>query len=95
MEVYGENGYAITVGTDALRVRRWGKKEEQIVAQPLSAPLDDPLTYLKAVIVDGMKPTGPSSLETNIIATEILDAARKSAQTGTRINLSADQSGRR
>jgi len=87
MEVYGENGYAITVGTDSLRIRRWGKKEEQVVAQSLVPPQDDSLAYLKAVVADGMKPTGPSSLETNLIATEILDAARRSAQTGQRVDL--------
>jgi predicted dehydrogenase len=87
MEVYAENGYAITVGTDSLRVRRLGKREEQIVAQPPASPQDETLSYLRAVVLDGIKPVGPSSLETNIIATEILDAARESARTGRRIDL--------
>jgi hypothetical protein len=37
---------------------------------------------LRAVVVDGAKPDGLSSLETNVIVTEILDAARESAKTG-------------
>ena len=34
-----------------------------------------------------LKPEGLSSLEVNLVATEILDAARKSAKTGKRVDL--------
>jgi predicted dehydrogenase len=88
MEVYGQSGYAITVGANELLVRKAGGTEEQISLSPLRPPQDDPLTYLKAVVVDGMKPSGPSSLDINIVATEILEAARESARTGKRIDLS-------
>jgi scyllo-inositol 2-dehydrogenase (NADP+) len=88
MEVYGRTGYAITVGRDDLKVRRAGEKEEQnIAARKVSVPYDDSLTYLRAVVLDGLKPDGLSSLETNVIATEILDAARQSAATGKTVNL--------
>jgi len=42
---------------------------------------------LRAVILDGAKPDGLTSLETNLIATEILDAARTSAATGRTVAL--------
>jgi len=42
---------------------------------------------LKAVVLNGMKPDGLSSLETNITVTEILDAARRSAASGKTIHL--------
>ena len=88
MEVYGRTGYAITVGRDDLKVRRAGEKEEQIVAaRKVPAPYDDSLTYLRAVVVDGLKPDELSSLESNVIVTEILDAARQSAATGKTVNL--------
>jgi predicted dehydrogenase len=88
MEVYGRTGYAITVGRDDLKVRRAGEKEEQnIAARKAPAPYDDSLTYLRAVVVDGLKPDGLSSLEGNVIVTEILDAARQSAATGKTVNL--------
>jgi hypothetical protein len=37
--------------------------------------------------MNGMSPDGPSSLETNVTVTEILDAARRSAASGKTIHL--------
>jgi predicted dehydrogenase len=97
MEVYGQKGYAITVRRDDIRVRRGENsnqqesREEQIAAKPLPAPYDNSLSYLRAVLVDGMKPDGPSSLEINLTVTEILDAARRSAATGKTIRLPASR----
>jgi predicted dehydrogenase len=85
-EVYGEKGYAIATGGDGLRVRLPGQKEEARVPAPMMADEHDPLSYLVAV-VRGRKVTGLSSLENNVIAVEILDAARESARTGKRIVL--------
>jgi glucose-fructose oxidoreductase len=88
MEVYGRTGYVITVGRDDLKVRRAGEKEEQtIAARKVPFPYDDSLAYLRAIVLDGLKPDGLSSLETNVIVTEILDAARESAATGKTVNL--------
>lgn len=88
MEVYGRTGYVITVGRDDLKVRRAGERAEQVVAaQPVPFPYGDSLTYLRAVVLDGLKPDSFSSLETNLIVTEILDAARQSAATGKTVNL--------
>ena len=88
MEVYGRTGYVITVRREDTKVRRAGEKQDQLVtAQKLPSPYDDSLTYLRAVILDGLKPDALSSLETNIIVTEILDAARQSAATGKTVNL--------
>jgi predicted dehydrogenase len=88
MEVYGRTGYVITVGRDELKVRRAGEKEEQIVAAGrVPSPYDDSLTYLRAVVQKGVKPDGLSSLETNVIVTEILDAARESGATGKTVHL--------
>jgi predicted dehydrogenase len=88
MEVYGRTGYVITVRRDDLKVRRPGEKEEQLLAAPkLTPPYNDSLTYLRAVILDGLKPDALSSLETNLIVTQILDAARQSAATGKTVNL--------
>lgn len=88
LEVYGRTGYVITAGRENLKVRRAGEKGEQIIAaKKLPFPYADPLPYLRAVILDGLKPDGLSSLETNVIVTEILDAARQSATTGKTVNL--------
>ncbi len=87
MEVYGQTGSAITVKRDNLRVRLPKGEEHLVAAKPVPPPLDDPLSYLRAVLQDGLKPDGPSSLETNLVVTEILDAARQSAASGKTIRL--------
>jgi predicted dehydrogenase len=87
MEVYGKTGYAITVERDALRVRLPGQQEKLLDAKPLDSQESDSVNYLRAVVLGGMKPQGLSSLETNMIVTEILDAARQSAATGKTIHL--------
>jgi glucose-fructose oxidoreductase len=97
MEVYGQKGYAITVQRDAVRVRHGGEesREELVTAKPLPAPYDNPLSYLRAVIVDGAKPDELSSLETNLTVMEILDAARRSAASGKTIRLPGAELDRR
>jgi glucose-fructose oxidoreductase len=91
MEVYGQKGYAITVGRDEMRVRLPEKEEKLTEAKPLSASNEDSVSYLRAVVLRGLKPVGLSSLETNVIVTEILDAARQSAATGKTVLLSGAQ----
>lgn len=88
VEIYGQTGYVLTAPQhDSIHVRLAGKQEEQRDAPTLPAPYDDSISYLRAVVVGGLKPEGPSSLETNLVATEILDAARRSAATGKTIRL--------
>src|ERR1017187_1784173 len=87
MEVYGQTGYAITVARDQLRVRRAGGEEERITAPPIPPPDDDPINELRAVVLGGLKPQGLSSLDTNVVVMEILDAARQSAASGKTIEL--------
>jgi len=92
MEVYGQTGYVITVKRDDIRLRRAGEdKEEQLAAKPVPAPYDAELSYLRAVILDGAKEDALSSLETNVTVTEILDAARRSAQEGKTVRLPASR----
>ncbi len=88
-EVYGTNGYAITVGADRLRIRHGNDDHEnEHAAEPLPPPADTSLHYLAAVVNGTIKPDGdPSSLETNVIVTQILDAARQSARTGRTVQL--------
>ncbi len=90
MEVYGQSGYAITVKRDDIRVRRASDDaEKQTPAQPIAPPYDNSLSYLRAVILDGAKEDALSSLDTNVIVTEILDAARRSAAEKRTIALTA------
>lgn len=91
MEVYGSTGFVITMGRDDVKLRRPGEKEAtQTAAGKIAAPYNDSLTYLRAVLLEGAKPDGLSSLETNLVVTEILDAARESAATGKTVQLKAE-----
>jgi predicted dehydrogenase len=88
MEVYGQTGTVMTVRRDDIRVRvEDDEKERQVAAPPVAAPYDDSISELRAVIRQGAKPDGLTSLETNVIVTEILDAARRSAATGATVRL--------
>lgn len=91
MEVYGATGYAITVAADQIRTRyKNDEKESLSAAPPLSAPNDDSLHYLAAVMNGKIESAGDlSALDTNITVMQILDAARQSARTGTTIKLSS------
>jgi predicted dehydrogenase len=87
MEVYGQRGYVLVPRSDLLRVRRPNAQETETPPPPLSAPMGDPLSYLAAVVRHAIQPSGLSSLEVNLVVTQILDAARESARTGKRVVL--------
>ena len=92
MEVYGQTGYVFTVKHDEIRLRRAGESgDQQLTAKPLPAAYADSISYLRAVVVDGMKAEGPSSLDINVTVAEILDAARRSAATGKTIRMPLSQ----
>lgn len=87
-EVYGEKGYAIATGGNELRVRlpNAGAEEKRTPAA-LPAAESDSISYLTAVVRGKLNPSGLSSLENNLIVTEILDAARESVRTGRTVSL--------
>ncbi len=89
MEIYGEKGSVVTVERDTLRVHLPEKDETVVEAKTLPTEYADSVSYLRAVVLDGLKPEGLSSLETNVVVTEILDAARLSAAEGRTISLGA------
>ena len=86
-EVYGARGYAIATGGDSLRVRLPGGEEESRGLEALPADERDSISYLTAVVRGRVKASGLSSLENNLIVTEILTAARESARTGRTVHL--------
>ena len=89
MEVYGAKGYAITVAADQIRLRINEDAPERLVtAPPLAPPQNDSLNYLAAVLRGQLVPRGDlTSLDTNVIVMQILDAARESARTGRTVRL--------
>ena len=88
LEVYGQKGQAIATGGNLLRVRLPGQSQEQTATlEDLPVAERDSISYLTAVVRGTLKPAGLSSLENNVIVTEILSAARQSAETGKRVVL--------
>ena len=87
MQIYGLTGYVNTAQHHSVYLRTDSRPEKRVPSKALKPPFDNPLSYFAAVIQGKTKPTGLSSLQNNMIVTEILDAARRSAKTGKTINL--------
>jgi scyllo-inositol 2-dehydrogenase (NADP+) len=94
LEVYGERGYAIATGGNGLRVAMSGKPEQTITPAPRAADEHDSIAHLIAVARGTRKPNALSSLDNNIIVTEILAAARDSARTHRRVTLGGSSNAR-
>jgi predicted dehydrogenase len=87
-EVYTEKAYAIATGGNSLRVRNPGAAAEEAGRLGDLRPAErDSISYLTAVARRKLTPSGLSSLENNLIVTEILSAARESAQTARTVSL--------
>lgn len=90
MEVYGQTGYILVPEKNLLRIRTGSAEEKDRHVSPLASPNNDPVSYLGAVMRGDIRPSGLSSLEVNLIVTEILEAARTSARSGKRVDLTAE-----
>jgi predicted dehydrogenase len=89
MEIYGQKGALFLPTRDSLLLRPGRAPQVALPAPALKDPNADPLSYLAAVVRGEIKPSGPSGLEVNLVAMEILDAARESASTGRRVDFAA------
>ncbi|HWF17779.1 MAG TPA: Gfo/Idh/MocA family oxidoreductase [Verrucomicrobiae bacterium] len=87
IEIYGKTGYILIPKSTQMRVLKTGGPETEVTAPEIKGPDADSVSYLAAVVRGEIQPAGLSSLGVNMIVTEILDAARKSAQTGRRVDL--------
>jgi scyllo-inositol 2-dehydrogenase (NADP+) len=89
LAVYGKTGYVVVPRMNQLRMQQAGTGESELDmpnSRVAGAQADD-ISYFAAVARKEIKPSGPASLEINLIVTEILDAARESALTGKRVDL--------
>jgi glucose-fructose oxidoreductase len=90
MEVYGNKGEFFTVAGNDIVTRYKGEKTESPAhpAPALAQNESNSLDYLAAVLHHEIDPKGDlSSLETNMIVVQILDAARTSIKTGKTVEL--------
>ncbi len=89
-ELYGTHGSLIAPERSTLRVKTSDGPASEETLPALEGSRRDPLDFFAAVVRGEIKPDGLSSLETNLIVTEILDAARTSARTGRRVDLAKE-----
>jgi predicted dehydrogenase len=88
MEVFCETGYLHALDNVNITSRKREKIVSSKIADPLPAPNNDPLIYLAAVLDHQLTGTNDlSSLNYNMIVMQILDAAKRSAALGKRIEL--------
>jgi predicted dehydrogenase len=87
MEIYGQTGAVLLPDRNSLVLRKADAPDVALADPALAGPDSDALSYLAAVVRREIKPAGLSSVEVNLLATEILDAARESARTGRRVDL--------
>ncbi len=90
MEVYGQSGFVIADKNGLRFMTKPEKGEEEKEIPPRQKPYDDPFNFLTAVVrgTVAMNDDDLSSLAVNMVAMEILDAARRSSQQGKVIVLS-------
>ncbi len=89
MQVYGRDAEVRTVLRDKIQIVTGDNQQVRSVdASPLPAPFDDSLHYFAAVIAGQVADNDTlSSLNTNVLVSQILDAARRSAKEGRTIRL--------
>jgi predicted dehydrogenase len=88
LEIFGQKGYLHALDNNNITIRMRENINSTKKAEPLSAPINDPMDYLIAVLKNRLPGTDDlSSLKYNMIVMEILDAAKRSALAGKRIIL--------
>jgi predicted dehydrogenase len=85
-EIYGQNGYIFANREKQMKIKTGerNKSVEQIIeTTPLVDPFDNAFSYFAAVVRGQINPENDlGSLKINMVAMEILDAAKKSSKTG-------------
>jgi predicted dehydrogenase len=90
LEIFGTHGYVSTPNATNVRMRLRGEPDEKAVApEQLEPKHEDCFAYLAAVVRGEIEvaETDRSSLANNLIVVRILEAARRSAQSGRTIVL--------
>jgi scyllo-inositol 2-dehydrogenase (NADP+) len=87
MEIYGQTGTVLVPSRASVLLQKGREPQGAQPAPALTSPYADPVSYLVAVVRGKIRPSGLSSLEVNLVVSEILGAAEESARTGRRIDL--------
>jgi predicted dehydrogenase len=89
MDIYGVRGAIEIADRNTLRIKSTDGKARNLEPPLLDAKLREPIAYFAAVIRGEISEHPLSSLETNLVVTEILDAARESARSHQSVQLPA------
>lgn len=89
LEAYGTTGFVLAPSRNQWRVTAGRAPARDQVPPPLAGARANSLTFFAAVVRGEVQPDGLSSLASNLVVMEILDAARESARTGRTITLPA------
>lgn len=87
MDIYGVRGAIQVADRNTLQLRIANGKPRDLEPAQLEAKFREPIGYFAAVVRGEISVHPLSSLETNLIVTEILDAARQSARSHQSIQL--------
>lgn len=89
LKIYGNTGYVVAPRMDLLRIRLADTAESDLNLPARREPdvLTDDISQFAGVVRGEVKPNGPSSLQVNLVTTEILDAALASIQAKKQIEL--------
>ena len=87
-EVFGETGYLHALDNNHITSRMRENIKAEKTVEALASPINDPIVYLDAVLHNRLPGTDDqASLKYNMVAMEILDAAKRSIKEGKRIVL--------
>ena len=89
MDLYGTTGALLIADRDHLQQRDGNDAPRALTPPPLDAVHREPLGNFIAVVRGEIAPHPLATFATNLIVTEILDAARESASTGRTITLAS------
>ncbi len=84
-DFYTEGGSLHCGKWDSLSTRRPDQPPQKASPSPRPSPYSNEWSYLRAVVRDGAAVDPLSSLENNLVVVRILDAARRSVETGRAI----------
>jgi predicted dehydrogenase len=87
LSIYGRRGYLHADDATQLRIRVGDEEERLLAFEEQSSFYEAAIPYLKKVVEGTIEPDGLSSLELNMTVTKILDAPRRSAETGRTVSL--------
>ena len=87
MDLYGTTGALLIADRDHLQQRDGNDAPRALTPPPLDAAKREPLGNFIAVVRGEIPPHPLATFATNLIVTEILDAARESASTGRTVTL--------